>query len=125
MQRPSYLFGKRVHLLRLQAGVGEHANLGSDVAPVVLASKLLKILLEESTHGDDTVSHALDLAEPLLVEGWVIEDLGGDAGAVDRRVRVERADEDLDLRIDALLLLGRFADNREGTDTLTVEALEC
>jgi hypothetical protein len=37
------------------------------MAPVVLAAKLLKVLLEEGTHSDDAVGHALDLTEPLLV----------------------------------------------------------
>jgi len=42
---------------------------------------------------------------------------------VDRWVGVKRTDENLDLRVDALLLLGIGADNREGTNTLTVETL--
>jgi hypothetical protein len=42
---------------------------------------------------------------------------------VDGRVRVERADENLDLGVDALLLLGRLADNGEGTNTLAVQTL--
>jgi hypothetical protein len=42
---------------------------------------------------------------------------------MDGRVRVQRAHEDLDLRVDTLLLIRRLADNREGTDTLTVETL--
>ena len=104
--RTTNLLSKLGHLLGGQAGVGEHANLGCDVAPVVLAAELLEVLLEESTHGDDAVGHALDLTQPLLVQRRVVEDLGGDAGTVDGRVGVERAHEDLDLRVDALLLLG-------------------
>ena len=115
------LLGKLVHLLGGQAGVGEHADLGGDVAPVVLGAELLEVLLEEGAHLDDAVGHLLDLGEPLLVELGGVEDLGGDAGAVDRGVGVERADENLDLRVDALLLLGVGADDGEGTDTLTVE----
>jgi hypothetical protein len=76
------------------------------VAPVVLAAELLEVLLEESTHGDDAVGHALDLTKPLLVQRRIVEDLRGDASTVDWRVRVEWTDEDLDLRIDALLLVG-------------------
>jgi len=42
---------------------------------------------------------------------------------VDGRVRVEGADQDLDLGLDTLLLLGILADERESTNTLTVETL--
>jgi hypothetical protein len=41
---------------------------------------------------------------------------------VDGRVRVERPDENLKLRVDPLLLVGVLADDREGADTLAVEA---
>jgi DNA repair protein RadC len=42
------------------------------VAPVVLAAELLEVLLEKGTHGNDAVSHALDLTKPLLVERRVV-----------------------------------------------------
>lgn len=115
------LLGQLVHLLRCQASVGEHADLAGDVGPVVLGAERLELLLEKRAHGDDAVSHALDLAEPLLVEGRVVEDLSRNTGAVDRGVGVQRADQDLDLGVHALLLLGRFTDNGEGTSTLTIE----
>lgn len=118
------LLGKLGHLLGGQAGVGEHADLAGDVAPVVLAAKLLEVVLEQGAHLDDAVGHALDLTQPLLVERRVVEDGAGDAGAVHRRVGVERTDEDLDLRVDALGLFGGFGDDGEGTDTLAVETLE-
>ena len=94
------------------------------MGPVVLAAELLQVLAEESAHLDDAVGHALDLTEPLLVQGGVVHDGGGDAGTVDGRVGVEGTDENLDLRLDALLLLGGLADEGEGTDTLTVETLD-
>jgi hypothetical protein len=117
------LLGKLSHLLGGQAGVGEHANLGCDVAPVVLAAELLEVLLEESTHGDDAVSHALDLTEPLLVESRIVQDFRSDAGTVNGRVGVQWTDKDLDLGVDTLLLLGRLADDGESTDTLAVKTL--
>jgi hypothetical protein len=89
----------------------------------VLAAKLLEVGAEEGAHLNDAVGHALDLAEPLLVEGWVVHDGGGDAGTVDGRVGVLGTDENLDLRLDALLLLGVLADEGEGTNTLTVQTL--
>lgn len=89
----------------------------------MLATKLLEVLLEESTHLDDTVSHALDLTEPLLVKSGVVHDGRGNTGAVHGRVGVEGTDKDLDLGVHALLLFGRLANKRESTDTLTVETL--
>jgi hypothetical protein len=94
------------------------------VRPVVLAAKLFQVLLEKSTHLNDAVSHALNLAKPLLVKRRVIHDSRGDTSTVHGRVGVEGTDEDLDLRVDTLLLLGGFADERESTDTLTVESLQ-
>lgn len=117
------LLGQLGHLLGVQAGVGEHADLVRDVVPAVLAAELLEVLLEQGAHGDDAVGHALDLAQPLLVEGRVVEDGRGDAGTVDGRVRVERAHEDLDLGVDTGLLLGGAGDDGEGANTLAVETL--
>src|SRR5690242_5679223 len=121
--RATNLLSQLGHLLSSQTGVCEHANLRCDVAPVVLAAELLEVLLEGSTHGDDAVSHALDLTEPLLVEGRVVQNLRGNAGAVNGRVGVQGSDKDLDLGVDTLLLLGRLTDDGEGTDTLAVKTL--
>lgn len=94
------------------------------MAPVMLASEFLEVGLQEGAHLDDTIGHALDLTEPLLVESRVVEDGGCDACTVDGRVGVKRAHKDLDLGVHTLLLLCGSTDNREGTDTLTVETLE-
>jgi hypothetical protein len=117
------LLGELGHLLGGQAGVCEHADLAGDVAPVVLAAKLLEVVLEQGAHLDDAVGHALDFAEPLLVERGVVQDGAGDAGAVDGRVGVERADEDLDLGVDTLGFFGGLGDDGEGADALAVETL--
>lgn len=87
----------------------------------MLAAEVLQVLLEKGTHLNDTVSHALDLTQPLLVQGGVVHDGRGDTGSVDRGVRVEGTDENLDLGVHALLLLGRLADKGESTNTLTIE----
>jgi hypothetical protein len=99
------------------------AYLAGDVGPVVLAAQFLEVLLQQSAHFDDAVGHALDLAQPLLVEFSVVQDGGGNASAVDGRVRVQRPHEDLDLGLHALLLLGRGGHERERADTLTVQTL--
>lgn len=87
----------------------------------MLAAKILKVLLEKSTHLNDTVSHALNFTQPLLVQGGVIHDGRCNTGTVDRRVRVKGTNENLDLGVHTLLLLGRLADKGESTNTLTVE----
>lgn len=97
------------------------SHLAGDVGPVVLAAELLEVGAEERAHLDDAASHALDLTEPLLVKSRVVHDGGGDAGTVNGGVGVEGTNEDLDLRIDTLLLLGILANEGESTDTLTVE----
>lgn len=61
------LLGKLSHLLSSHASVGEHANLAGDVRPVTLGAQFLEVLLKKSSHGNNAVSHTLDLIEPLLV----------------------------------------------------------
>lgn len=89
----------------------------------MLTPQSLEVLLKQSTHLDNPVRHALDFTQPLGVEGRVVHDSRGDAGTVDRRVGVEGTNEDLDLRLDAFLLFGIFADEGECTNTFTVETL--
>lgn len=90
--------------------------------PVLLGAK---VVLEVSTqlvaHGDDTVSHDLDLTQPLLLEFGRVEDGVDNAGTVDGGVRVHGTDQDLQLGLDACTLLSVGAGDREGTDTLTIE----
>lgn len=123
----------------------EHADLLLDVGPVAGGLTVDEALEERLAHVDDAVRHAcripsarapfnntsdaggssprtLDLAKPLPVEGLVPEDGADEARAVDGRVGVEGADDDLDLRVDALALVGVGAHDREGADALAVEA---
>jgi len=122
-KKKSHLLRQHVHLLGLEAGVGKHADLAGDVGPVARAAEGLEVLLEQGAHADDAVGHALDLGQPLLVEGRVVEDCGGDARAVDRRVAVQRPHQDLQLRVHPLLLLRRRRHDREGAHALAVQAL--
>ena len=117
------LLGEGLHGGGVEAGVGEHADLGGDVGPVVGGAELLEVLLKQRAHGDDAVRHALDLAQPLLFQRRVVQDLRRYPRAVDGRVRVQRPHEDLDLGVNSLLLLGRVGQDREGAHTLAVEAL--
>lgn len=115
------LLGKSLNLLRRQTGVAEHTNLRGDVVPVLLGAKSLEVLLEQSSHLDHSVGHLLDLTEPLLLELGVVEDGGGDSGTVDGGVGVEGSDDNLQLRVNSVLLGGVLADKRESTDSLTVK----
>ena len=90
----------------------------------MLAAKLLEVLAQKGAHLNDAVSHALDLTEPLLVQSGIVHDSGSDTSSVDGRVGVEGTDENLDLRLNTLLLLGVLADEGEGTNTLSVETLK-
>lgn len=114
-----------LHLLDLlggQASVAEHADLVGDVVPVELGLVVVdEVALELGAHGDDAIGHQLDLLEPLGIQLGGVEDSGDNAGTVDGGVRVHGADNNLDLRVDASLLLGRGSDEGEGTGTLTVE----
>ena len=84
----TYLRSEFIHLLRIQARICEHTNLGGDVAPVLLATELLQVLLQQSAHGDNAISHVLDLTEPLLVQCRVVQDLGSNTRTVNRGVGV-------------------------------------
>ena len=94
------------------------------MTPVVLATEVLQVLLQEYSHADDAIGHALDLSEPLFVQHRIVEDRRGNPSAVHGRVGVQRADEDLDLGLHPLLLLDRLAHDGESSHTLTVETLQ-
>ena len=78
-------------------------------------------VVESTAHADDPIGHELDLGFPLLVKILVGEDGVGDAGAVKGRVGVHGSDEDLQLTLDASLLLWIRGDEGERTDTFAVE----
>jgi len=59
-----------------------------DVAPVMLATQILEVLLEQCSHINDTICHALHFTEPLLVQGRIVKDLTRDTCTVYGRVGV-------------------------------------
>lgn len=115
------LLGKSVNLFGREASVAEHANLGGDVVPVLLGTKSLEVLLEKSSHSNHAVSHVLDFLEPLSLELRVGENDRGNAGTVDRGVRVEWSNDNLKLGINASLFFRALSNKGEGTNALTVE----
>lgn len=74
------------------------------------------------THADDPVCHALDFTLPFLVQFLLAKDGSGNASTVQRRVRVHGSDHNLELTVDAGLLLGVLGNQRECTDTFTIQA---
>jgi len=58
------LLGELVNLRGGEPGEAEHADLVGDVIPALLAAELLKAGTELHPHGDNAVSHQLDLLVP-------------------------------------------------------------
>ncbi|KAF1748076.1 hypothetical protein GCK72_024543 [Caenorhabditis remanei] len=100
------LLDEFLDLLLVDAGEAEHSNLVGDVLPVAGGSLLGEQVLELGSHGDDTISHQLDVSEPLFVESWVREDARSNTSSVDWWVRVEWTDEDLHLGSDTSGFVG-------------------
>jgi hypothetical protein len=63
--------------------VREHSDLPLDMAPVSRSVPVDETVVEGFSHLDDSVGHALDLGQPLSVEGLVTEDGGGDSSTMD------------------------------------------
>ena len=93
------------------------------MAPVVLASQSFQILFQEGSHADDAVSHALDFAQPLLGETWIVQYLCSNASAMHGRIRIKWSDKDFDLRIHTFFLFRRVADDRESPHAFAIQSL--
>ncbi len=103
--------------------MSEHPTyLVRDVIPVMFRSQLFKILLEQGPHLDDPVRHALNLAEPLLIELGVVLDIAGKTSAGGGGGGVKRTHEDGYVGVDARSLIGGVAHDAERTNPLAVQA---
>lgn len=102
---------------------GQIAYLICDMIPWQLA---LEIILQMSfqfvPHRNNPISHHLYFAQPLLFQRRSVEHLAHDTSARKRWVGIERANKDLDLRLDSSLFLGVVGDDRKGTNALTIQA---
>ena len=96
------LLAQRQDLLLAEAGEREHADLIGDVVPCAGSLELVELLLQRLAHLDDAARHGAEIAFPLGEELLVVEDCGGDAGAVGGRVGDLGALEDGELGGDAL-----------------------
>jgi hypothetical protein len=115
------LTGEAVNLLWGQSREAEHTNLLVDVRPVAGGSELLQIVGKHGAHGDNAISHELYLAAPLSTKLSISKDGGDNTGSVDGRVGIHWANDDLQLRLNILLLDGGASDEVNGTNTLTIE----
>jgi len=96
-------------------------------------------IVESVAHRDDALCHFLHFTlpsidsvsradvggisnGPLRIELRRAEDGARDVGAMHRRVGVHGANDDLELAVNASLLLGRGCDERERANTLAVQA---
>lgn len=84
-------------MFRGHTGETEHADLVGDVLPVSRRALLCESVLQSLSHGDNTIGHALDISEPNGPEFRSGENLGDNSSAMERRVGVHGADDDLDL----------------------------
>mmetsp|Transcript_17389 Transcript_17389/g.69874 ORF Transcript_17389/g.69874 Transcript_17389/m.69874 type:complete len:587 (+) Transcript_17389:711-2471(+) len=116
------LGAQALDLVFREAREGEHADLVGDVRPVFGRALGLEARFEERAHGFDARRHAGALLRPLRAERGVFEDGRDDLGAVHRRRRVHRSDEDLELRFQSARLGGVGAHGRERADAFAVEA---
>lgn len=116
------LLGDALHLLGVQSGEAEHTDLVSDVLPRALRSLLDQVTLEVRAHRDDTIGHALDLAQPLGAQRCVAQNLADQQSTVNGRIRVHWPDQDLDLRHAIVGLRFVGGEQGEGTDTFAVES---
>lgn len=81
-----------------QAGVAEHTDLVGDVVPVARGAQLGEPGTQGRAHAENAARHGTQVLLPLGEEGDVVEDGGGDAGAVDGRIANLGALQDGQLR---------------------------
>ena len=84
----------------------------------------IKLVLEREvkllSHADDAVSHAFNFSLPLSVKLLVTEYSVGDSGTVQRWIRVQGSDNNLQLTVNASLFLRICGGKGEGTNALSV-----
>ena len=80
------LLAQRQDLRLAETREGEHADLVGDVVPRAGRLELVELRLERFAHLYDAAGHGAQIAFPLGEKLLVVEDCGGDAGAVGGRV---------------------------------------
>lgn len=121
-QVDTVLLHQPLTLILVQAGEAEHANLIGDVLPRSATPLRLEHIAQLSSHGDDSLGHLAHVLQPLSSQSGIVQYFRGNASTVNGWVRVEGANDDLDLRHDLGRLVLISTGQGEGTHTLAVEA---
>ena len=118
----SVLLAELVDLVGVEASVSEHADLVSNVGPVVLVATSCKCCNETVAHLLHAAGHIAEVLMPHGGELSVTEDGVDDTSAMNGRVGVDGPGNLLDAAHHDVLLGSAVGDNREGTGTLAVKA---
>jgi len=108
-------------LFRFESGVGEHADLIHDVRPVLRVACGLELLDHRVAHLIDASTHLDQLPLPHAIEFRGVQNLKGQAGALQGRTRLHAAHDDLELGGDSLLLLFVVADHGNAPYPVSVQ----
>merc|ERR1711991_419880 len=92
------------------------------MVPVVHRPQSLQLLLQRSPHAVDAIGHPFALRRPFLAQIRIGECTGNDTSAVNGRVGVHWADEDLKLAFQPCRLISVSCDDRESTHSLSVQS---
>lgn len=116
------LFAELVHLVLVQAGEGEHANLVGNMAPVVLVAQFGHVVDEAVAHFIHAAGHVSQVLVPHAGELGVTKDDVDNAGTVNGRVRVDGPGNLLDTAHDNFFLSFAATDGGVASSSLTIEA---
>ena len=110
--------------LSLEPRSSTRRDLSCDLIPLILSAMPLTSPSLQDTKKSANISFKCVWQNhpPLLVKLLVLQDAACDPGAVKRGVGVHWPDDDLDLRVNASLLVWVRADEGECANTLAVEA---
>ena len=112
---------ERVYLLGGKTSVSEHANLTSNVAPVVSAAVVFEFLHEASSHFLHAARHVQQVLVPRGSKLGVTEDYVNDSCTMNRRVRVHGSGNTFDARLDFACFSAVSGEERDTTSSFTIE----
>lgn len=113
---------ERINLLRAEACVSEHANLTGDMTPIVSASISLEFFNQSSSHFLDSSRHVQQILMPASSKFWVTQDNINNPGSVNWWIGVHWSGDSFNSRCDLYLLCLITADDRDATNSLTIES---
>jgi len=115
------LFAELVNLVGRESSVGKHADLVSNMGPVVLVSAGLEGSDEAGSHGVHAAGHILQVLVPHGGKLIVTKDDVDNTGTVDGRVGVDGSGNLLNAGLHEVGLLFATSNNGEAASALTVD----